>query len=123
MIDTKFTAVSEEASKYPIGALFAFVAREDAHSPVMAGPYEELEVYLEKQVPLHRIYADEEAEVQEFRVYSTPTLLWIRSPMSSDNHFLKLPAYNCEIMIRIVGVVNFKKLQHEADEILSRVLS
>jgi hypothetical protein len=116
--------IPARASEAPLGALFSFVTSEDPHSPVMASVYEEFVEFLEGQVPFYRVLTDtlSDEDLEDFRIYSVPTLLWIRNGISGDKYMLPVPRYNCEIMLRIVGIVQIRKLQHEAEQLINRIL-
>jgi hypothetical protein len=104
-----------------LGYLLAFVTEDDPHSPVMLPKYDELVEYLDGQVPIVLFDARQflDSELERFRVYSVPTLIWWQPSFPEHE---QPGTYRDLFHMRIVGTVEEKKLRAEADLVVEKLL-
>ncbi len=106
--------IEDHTASGPIGALLVLETSTDPHSPVMYDAYDHLVQYLEDRVPLaftNANYLTPELRA-DLLIFSAPTLLWL---IHKDDRL--------QTAMRVVGIVNKKKLEKEAMGALSLILN
>ncbi len=109
--------LSEALLAEPFGCLLEFVHPEDPHCPVAKPHHEEAVVRLNKLFPIAMHSVDATAldgrTLREYRVFSTPTLLWIRQ---------ESPAAKPQTLTRHVGTASADKIYADMEAVLDELL-
>jgi hypothetical protein len=121
----KIEELSPLAEPHKLGVLVAFITEWDSQSPLMLGVYEDFAEALE--VPLLTVDADQinEQDRHALRVFSAPTLLWLRTPDPGHRYpkgmIVDTVQPPFEVLMRQVGTVMQNKLVREVEQILEEI--
>ncbi len=110
----------------PVGAFAAFVDPNDSHSPILYAPYSDLVKSFDDQISLFYVDTSDPLNapfLDQYRVYSTPTFLWLYpTPQAFPNSFA-VPDTDppISILVRLMGTVLPRKLLAECELALNRL--